>query len=194
MSAYEKYKVDVPEGISGNWKVERFEVTEEDEKFQRLRALFSAGRYVPAGHYTRLTHNNHVVMSDTPDEISDVMSAVWNAKGNVLINGLGLGIVTNAILQKPEVEHVTVIEISLDVIALVAEHYKTRFGNRLEVILADAFEWKPPKGKWYNAVWHDIWNDICSDNLAEMHKLHRKYGRRADWQGSWCRHLCERYK
>jgi hypothetical protein len=34
-------------------------------------------------------------------------------------------------------------------------------------------------------VWHDIWLDLCTDNLEGMGKLHRKYGRRTDWQGSW---------
>ena len=49
-----------------------------------------------------------------------------------------------------------------------------------------------PRGMKFTVVWHDIWNHICSDNLPDMHKLHRKYGRRTDWQGSWARHLCER--
>ena len=66
--------------------------------------------------------------------------------------------------------------------------------DRVNIICADAFEWRPPKGVRYNAVWHDIWDDICTDNLPEMTRLHRKYGRRADWQGSWCRELCKRYK
>ena len=34
---------------------------------------------------------------------------------------------------------------------------------------------------------HDIWDDICLDNLETMATLHRKYGRRCDWQGSWKR-------
>lgn len=62
----------------------------------------------------------------------------------------------------------------------------------MQIINADAFAYKPPKSKRYGAVWHDIWANICADNLPEMHKLHRKYGRIADWQGSWCRWQCER--
>jgi hypothetical protein len=55
-----------------------------------------------------------------------------------------------------------------------------------------AFEWKPPKGVRYDAAWHDVWDDICTDNLVGMRKLHRKYGKRCGWQGSWCRGECER--
>jgi hypothetical protein len=30
-----------------------------------------------------------------------------------------------------------------------------------------------------------------TDNLEDMHKLHRRFGRRADWQGSWGRSFLE---
>ena len=59
---------------------------------------------------------------------------------------------------------------------------------------ADALEYKPPRGEQYDVVWHDIWPNICTDNLPEMHKLHRKYGRRCNWQGSWCRAEHEYYR
>jgi hypothetical protein len=197
MIHWEKYKVDVPEGQSGNWRVERFVVTERDADLERIRSAFasSARRIpVPAGHYTRLMHGTGfgaLVMSDTPAEMNDHRYAIHLAKGKVLVNGLGLGVVVQAMLEKPEVDHLTVIEISPDVIALVGDHYKERYGDRVEIIEADALTWKAPKGVRYDVVWHDIWKDICADNLPEMHKLHRKYGRRADWQGSWCRAECE---
>ena len=189
----DNHKVDVPEGISGDWQVERFEVTEEQASFARLRASLHAPyrESPPAGYYTRLMRRGWLVMSDTPAEIRDHRWAISEAKGSVLVNGLGLGVVVQAMLNRPQVEHLTVIEISPDVIALVGPHYQSRYGDRLEIIEADALTWKPPKGVRYDVVWHDIWGDICSDNLPEMHKLHRKYGRRTDWQGSWCRAECE---
>lgn len=192
---YNKYKVDVPVGISGDWQVERFTVTEEDAKWSSVRAIASgSGRAVPSGTYTRLMHKKAVVMSDTPDEIRDHLEAIYQAKGNVLINGLGLGIVVQSVLNKEEVNSVTVIELSQDVIELVAQHYTDRFNGRLEIIQADAFTWQPPKGIRYNAVWHDVWDNLCTDNLPEMHRLHRKYGRQCDWQGSWGREFLERYR
>lgn len=131
-------------------------------------------------------------MTDTPAEIRDLYPLRRMATGQVLINGLGLGVAVEMCLSKPEVEHVTVIEISQEVIQLVGSYLKLIHGDRLTVIHADAFEYKHPKGVRYNAVWHDIWDSICADNLPEMHRLHRKYGRRTDWQGSWCRYECER--
>lgn len=189
----EDYRVSVPEGESGDWKVSRFTVTEHDEEIGRLRSLFSGrGRYCPAGTYTKLTRNGVIVMSDTPDEVRDHEYFIEEAEGNILINGLGLGMVLNGCLRKPEVAHATVIEISEDVIKLVGNYYQTLYGDRLTIVHADAMAWKPPKGVWYDYVWHDIWDSICADNLKEMTTLHRRYGRIAGSQGSWCRELCRR--
>ena len=93
------------------------------------------------------------------------------------------------ILLKPEVTDVTVVEISQELIDIVAPHYPD---ERVTFVCASAFDYKPPKGKRYQMVWHDIWDYICADNLPEMTKLHRKYGRRTDWQGSWCKAECQR--
>jgi hypothetical protein len=177
-------KVEIPEGVSGDWRVERFTVDHPD--FHSM----VRGRGVPVGEtFTRLMRGPILVMSDTPAEMRDHRGPVINASGSCLINGLGIGMVLRAVLAKPEVTDVTVVELSEDVIKLVAPSYQD---PRVTIVHADAFEYKPPKGRRYQMVWHDIWDYICADNLPEMHRLHRKYGRRADWQGSWCRERCER--
>lgn len=181
---------NIPNGQSGAWKIEDFEVPENS--IHNLRAMFQPGcRTIKPGKYKRLTRNGHTIMSNTPAEKRDYLHFVWKATGNVLINGLGLGCVVADVLNKNKAESITIIEISEDVVSLVAPVFKD--DPRVTIIHADAFEWKPPKGVRYNAVWHDIWDDICTDNLPEMTKLHRKYGRRTDWQGSWSKELCKRY-
>ena len=182
------YAVTVPEGTSGNWKVERFSVSSDQSKMSFVNGH---GRGVRQGSYTSLSYKGGVVMSDTPDEYFDHRSAISRAQGHCLVNGLGLGLVLQEMAKKPEVTKVTVIEISPDVIKLVGDHYMTMFPSKIEIIQADAFEYQPPKGVRYGCVWHDVWENMCEDNLPEMHKLHRKYGRRTDWQGSWGRALIE---
>jgi Spermidine synthase len=180
--------VTVPEGNAGPWRVERFTV---EANSPGMLYLSLKGRGIAPGTYTRLLHDRRgVVMSDTPAEMRDHQQFVWKAKGHCLINGLGIGMCVAAILQKPEVEKITVVEIDAHIVSLVGPHYAS--DPRVEIVNADAFEYRPPKGVRYGAVWHDIWDSICADNLPEMHRLHRKYGRRADWQGSWCRYECER--
>ena len=176
----------IPEGRSGDWAVERFEMTADQAMMSRIRDGY---RYCPQGTYTRLVRRGRCIMSDTPAELGDLGRFRRGVYGSVLINGLGLGIAAKMALEKEIVIDVTVIEASPDVIALVGPHLAC---SRLTIIHADAYEWKPPKGRRWNTVWHDIWDDICADNLEGMKRLHRKYGRRADWQESWCRFQCER--
>lgn len=190
----DKYKVDLPIGKSGDWSIERFEVTEAQAAIERMQSMFNGGRGVPAGEYTSLKYKSHIIMSDTPDEIRDHFSMIYAARGNILINGLGIGMVLKACLEKDIVNHATVIEKSSDVIELVGGYYKEKYGDKLTIIHEDAFEYKTDKNVKYDAVWHDIWGNISTDNLPEMHKLHRKYGRKTNRQGSWCRSVCERHR
>jgi len=183
-------EVDVPDGESGSWKIDTVVVTREEAAIENMH-MARYGRYVPPGVYKRLKRDGNTIMSNTPDEIQDHRTMFYQAKdsgGSVLINGLGLGVALKKVLSFENVTDVTVVELSEDVISLVSPYYKD---ERLTIVHASAYDYKPPKGKRYNVVWHDIWDNICSDNLPEMHKLHRKYGRRSDWQGSWCRGECE---
>lgn len=177
-------KVDLPEMQSGPWKVIKF-TTDRMDFHSALR-----GRHVPIGEtYTRLMRDYVLIMSDTPAEMNDHYYAVRYAKGNCLLNGLGIGMVLKNILLKPEVTNVTVVEISQELIDMISPYYDD---PRVTYICADALTYKPPKGMKYDMVWHDIWDYICSDNLDDMTKLHRKYGKRAKWQGSWCKRECQR--
>jgi len=204
MNYTEIYKVDVPEGASGNWRIEKFEVSEKDAEMQRMRSMFNGGRGVPVGSYTKLVRGSGgfggtIVMSDTPDEIRDHLGPITEVKRivyrekrapSVLIHGLGLGMIARAVL-KEGASSVTVVEKSPDVIALTGPWLKEQFGDRVTIIEGDALDWKPERGARWDVVWHDIWDNICSDNLEGMKTLHRRFGRRSLWQGSWCRWRCE---
>lgn len=184
----------IPVGKSGDWEVEEFEVTDEGAKFHNLRCVINRelrDRMVYPGIYTKLSRGRWLVMSDTPAEIYDLCDFFSKAKGKVLVNGLGLGVAVRLVLTKPEVEQITVIEISSDVINLVGDYIRD---PRLEIIEADAFNWMPPEESMYDVVWHDIWDNICTDNLKEMNMLHCKYDGKTKWQGSWCRSICEMYR
>ena len=195
---WQDYKVsDVPEGESGDWRVSRITVTQQEEDFMRLRAVINhqrEDRTVKAGEYTQLTRNGAIIMSDTPAEIRDHMMPIRMASGHCLVNGLGLGVVANGMLMRDNVTLVTVIEQSEDVAKLVGPHYQAKWGDRFELIVADAFEWKAPRGSRYDCAWHDIWDTISEDNLETMTKLKRRYGRRAGWQGCWQEKGCRAQK
>ncbi len=188
----EKFQMDfLPESEHGEWNLHWREIDKDEAQRGQLSALFNGHRrYTPEGRFIGLIHYGHVIMSDVPDERTDHFYPILNAHGHCLVHGLGIGFVACCMLEKTTVEKVTVIEIEPDVISLVAPHLYKRYGKkRLEIIQGDALTWRSPVGKRYQVVWHDIWSSICSDNYGSMKKLHRRYGHKADWQGSWCRHL-----
>jgi len=190
-----KIEVNVPIGKSEEWEVSEFIVSESEARMFNLRNSFHPGygnRDIIPGTYKKLMYKGSIVMSNTPAEINDHRYFIHKAEGNILIAGLGLGVVLTGLLQKEEVKSITVIEKSIDVIKLVAPTFATE--KRVRIIKADIFEWKPPKNFKYDYIWHDIWNDICGDNVEGMKKLHRKFGRYGKWQGSWCRALCEMHR
>jgi len=173
----------IPDGKSGNWSVSTYTVKEDDIYRQFFNEL-KYGRSVPPGTYRKLLHFNDIVMSNTPNELGDHQLFVAMATGHVLINGLGLGCCLTEVLLKKEVTKVTVVEKSQDVVNLVWPYFKD---PRLELVIEDAFNYQPPKGVKYGAVWHDIWPTICGDNYPEIKKLEKKFQRKTNWQGSWCK-------
>jgi hypothetical protein len=190
--AYAAMTVTVPEGVCGALRVERFEAIRHSAESIRLE---SHGRPCAPGTYTRLMEGRRLWMSDTDAEKRDHLDALLEVRRTearrVLINGLGLGMVLAGVLSYGHVEHVDVVEKDARVIELVGPHYA---GPRVSVHHADAYEqarqWPP--GTTWDVAWHDIWPDLCTDNLKGMARLHRSYGRRVQWQGSWGRDLLRR--
>lgn len=179
----------VPDGRRGPWAIETFTVTKQDELRTLMEAIGARNALltVPAGTYKRLVHAERgVVMSNTRMEVVTNSEAFKAATGRVLINGLGMGMLLEAILSKPDVTYVRVIEHDPDVIALVGPHFAR--DRRVEIIHADAYEYVPERGERFNYAWHDIWDTISPRNLPLMARLGRRYGkRRCDAQGFWAR-------
>jgi len=172
--------VGIPENQIGPWRIERFTTDTQD-----WHALFH-GRAVPMGKtFTRLMRKSTLVMSDTPAEKNDLRKFVYQVRGEVLIVGLGLGVALEMAAEKETVKHITVIEKSPEVIELVWSYYKEKFGDKIDIVQADIFEWEIPRGSKWDVVWLDIWDNICRDNIPEIKKLKQKFARRKKWIGAW---------
>lgn len=169
----------LPEAEHGDAKIEHFDISKEQSKSSAMRGGLS---YVREGRYVRLSvAGSGVVMSDTRMEKISNMSVVSDATGNVLIAGLGLGMIVIPICKKDGVCSVTVIEKSPDVIALVEPRIREHLGDaasKLTIIEGDIFEWKPPKGQKWETIWFDIWPDICTDALPEIAKMKQRFKHR----------------
>lgn len=173
-----KYRSIVPAGHSGPWRIEEMQVEFDLGNLRMIRD----GRGCAPGTYKRLVHDKRgIVMSDTDAEIADFLSFVLDARGHVAVAGLGLGVVTQALLARPEVKHVTVVEIDRDVIKLVKPYLEC---DRLTVVRADIFKWVPSRK--FDWVWFDIWDDICGDHVVQIDHLKDRYKAFARKRFAWC--------
>lgn len=183
----------------GRVKITYLEMTEEAEKIDRISSLFSFGGMaqgygdssVPVGKYCSLIVGGEVMMSDSPYELESNREFLREAKGHVLVVGLGMGATLIPVARKPEVESVTVIEYDPDVIALVWPHMPEDVKAKTDLIQADFYEWKSEFSMLkFNTIWLDIWPDISCSHMPEMTKLRRRAAKMAAkgaWIGVWGR-------
>lgn len=171
----------VPEGTSGEYHIQHFTISEGEASLYRTKSMFSRsflGRFVKTGNFCRLKYGSQVLMSDCGGERFSNREVVQRAHGDVLIAGLGIGMVICPIVKKESVNHVTVIEISPDVINLVESHIREYLGEdsrKLTIINADIFDFKPTQK--YDVIYFDIWGDYSGDEYPETKKLHRRFSR-----------------
>lgn len=183
------FRSDVPVGRSGAWVVEKVVLPERayDPAADPRPDCF---KFRP-GTYTCLRQGATQFMTDLYDEWWTQRSAIQQAfarGGDVLITGLGLALVAEAILREPHsrVNRVTIIEKSVDVISLVAPYLEARYPGKVEVIEADAFVWRPPLERFFTVGWHDIWPDPHPAQVArEMDQLREHHQPWCEWQGFW---------
>lgn len=175
----------------GNAELVHFDVSKHDSQMSAIRGGMG---FVMPGRFVRLHVNGEIAMSNTRMEKMTNREVCSHAHGDVLIAGLGLGLILHPILSKPEVDSVLVIEQSEDVMSLVLSQIKAEWGklcDKLTVVCRDIHDWKPPQGKKWNTIYFDIWPHICEDNLDEINKLHQRFKYRLDrsdpncWMGSW---------
>ena len=186
----------------GNVRVEPIEVSESEAKWSQLRASVKGGleslAAVNAGRYVRLVVGGEIMMSDTQMEQRTNRYFVRNAHGDVLIAGLGIGMILVPLAKSGKVKSIVVVEKSEDVIALVEPRMPDEVRAITKVVHADVMTWTPPRGALFDWIYFDIWPTVSGDNLRDMKALHRRFARRvkADGRGrgriqSWCRKLCE---
>jgi spermidine synthase len=131
--------------------------------------------------------NGQMMMSDNLHERLSNLEIIDEARGNMLIAGLGLGMILHPILKNDLVTSVTVIEKEKDVIALVVPTLPEN--TKLNVICADIFTWEPQSDKRYDCIYFDIWaaasDGVASSDQLELETRFEKYKAEGGWIGSW---------
>lgn len=181
---------------SENFEISMFEVDEKKAKFFNLQMMMSRqNRFIRPGTYTQIVGKGHgIMMSNTPAEIGGHMEFYYAATGRVMIGGLGIGMILEAVLKKPEVTSITVIEKEQEIIDLVSPFYANE--EKVKIICGDVFNPKDylAPGTKFDRLYFDIWDTICADNYPEMKDLNvkwRKYkapgGKAYFWEKAYCK-------
>ena len=155
------------DGKAGDFELTHFEIEKND--------LYAILHGIPCGKFIKLTHRGEVVMSDTAMEKRTNRDFVVKAHGNVLIGGLGIGLILLAIQDKEDIEQITVVEKNKEVIELVGNQLP--LNSKVNIVNDDVFEYKPLFK--YNTIYMDIWNyineNIYNDQMKPLISRYRRY-------------------
>lgn len=110
--------------------------------------------------YPSIMENDETWMSVTPGELKTMEEPILHAKGKVLTLGLGMGYYAFMVSEKEDVEQVTIVEQSEEVISLFKQYILPQFPHKekITIIKADAIEYlKELPDATYDYCFADIW-------------------------------------
>jgi hypothetical protein len=171
--------------ISPTYTIDTIVLSEEHVRLEQMRNF--RNNWLVRGlksdfTYIRLKKNGEgIMMSDTPMERNTNRDFIKKANGDVIIFGLGLGLVIIPLLKKENVKSILVVELYQDLIDLVEPILKKHdTENKLSIIQGDCFEIHKsiPKDKKFDCIYGDIWISISQDNYEEMKILTKNWKNR----------------
>jgi len=173
--------VKIPNARDGKWELRR-------ESYPPYRAMIRGDmellpdftEIAPLGFFSEkfdfpaVLEDGNEWMTLTPVDVDTCEEAILASHGRVVTFGLGLGYFAYMASERDEVESVTVIEKSPDVIRLFEKHIFPYFsrGDKLRIICADAFEYAEhnmPEER-YDFAFVDTWRD-ASDGAPMYEKM-----------------------
>lgn len=107
----------------------------------------------------------HVWMRLTPLEIQASYFAIKMAKGKVGVVGLGLGYAVEEMAKKPEVEEITVYEISQEVVDLYYSNFPKN--PKINIVCCNAYE---AERKEFDFFYSDIYEYKITSQIVEDYK------------------------
>ncbi len=130
------------------------------------------GFFTESFRFPAILEDGNEWMTLTPVDLDTCEEAIEKAHGRVVTFGLGLGYYAYMASEKDEVESVTVVELSEDVIRLFKEHILPKMPNahKIKIVRSDAFEYAErvmPREN-FDIAFVDTWRD--AGDGAPMYK------------------------
>lgn len=172
---FPRFKSNSESVLPNNWKIKEFQL--EDLVVGYFSTLTDQGQDIDYKSIALLNEKDETVMSLTPLEAESHLFALNNAKGTVVVAGLGLGMITHNLLKKKSVKKLVVLEKEQHIIDLFPnclvkndlELWQSNLASgRLTIVKQDITKplsdvVKRKIGKRVNYMWVDTWNHIGDD-------------------------------
>jgi hypothetical protein len=181
-----KSPIEIPTAASGAFKV-RHEVVNGPVPVIGMRQAFLRGvRPVYARVENLRVHELHgpsgIWMTDLPEELSQIADALkaLPPAGDVLVGGLGLGVLATTLLQMPFVSSVTVVELEPDVIQLCRP-------KGASVVQGDIVEFLRTTDRRFDRYYLDTWQGTNESTWwTTVMPMRRVIANRCGRQRVWC--------
>lgn len=173
---------DNPNIESENWRIRTFTISYPKDYYAIFEQGILPGTYVSltCKHPEKFGMSQSCMMSDTPMEKFTNQAFLNYAKGNILIAGLGIGMLPASLSEKEDVESITIVELNQEVIDLVEPLIRKYVKNadKIRIIQADAYKYPSEHpNETYDFVYLDIWDTFPGgaedlEMLEEMIELY----------------------
>lgn len=141
-------------------------------KIENLADYYEVGKE----HLFLISKSEGVMMSDYPDEKITNQNFIDNAHGDVLIFGLGIGLIVFPLLNEDDVRSITIVEMDPELPSLVEPIIKKMDTfSKVKILHGNAFDYADKLNQKYDTIYFDIWARITDESFDEMERLHELY-------------------
>ena len=165
----------------GNWEIrlESYEpyravICDDMILCDDMREIPPLGFFTEKFNFPAILEGGNEWMTLTPVDLDTCEEAICAARGRVVTFGLGLGYYAYMASEKKDVESVTVVELSADVIRLFEKYILPQMpnGHKIKIVNADAFEYaeKIMPNEHFDIAFVDTWRD-ASDGAPMYERM-----------------------
>lgn len=163
--------IKIPNAVRGEWELKTMSLRPCEAFVRDDFAVYEDGRMLPSlGFFTEefpypaVLQNGREWMTLMPNETVTTLPAVHRSHGRVVTFGLGLGYFAYRAALRPEVESVTVVELSESAASLFSEYILPQFPSpeKVKLVVKDAFAFleEDMKDGDFDFAFADIWHDV----------------------------------
>ena len=188
-------RVKIPNVTDGDWELRqesykpyRAVICNDMEIYPDFREVPPLGFFSEEFRFPAVLEDGNEWMTLTPVDLDTCDEAIEAAHGRVVTFGLGLGYYAYMVSEKSEVESITVVEKSPDVIRLFKKYILPQFahGDKVRIVNADAFEYaeRVMPSEHFDFAFVDTWRD-ASDGAPMYKKMKALEGLSPDTRFSY---------